>query len=159
LKTYENPYKGIFTGNGALSGNPGEVTFKRAMNERGWVVISSSEEQNRYEHIDYLCYKCKWKIAVEVKRANDSFNNLVMQLIGYYGQPGSLYGKATLLAYVHQERIYLFKREELLTYALKYLAVNKIELSTQSNGRGEFFYIDKDVLLNNLPHFALEGPT
>jgi hypothetical protein len=103
-----------------------------------------------YHHIDFYIERDGVIQSVDVKMANDLYDNLGIELVNKMGEPGFIHGNAKLIAYLSQGYFLLFQRKDLLAFSLQYIQTHATQKQLLANRKDTFFYIPIDALTSNL---------
>jgi hypothetical protein len=125
------------------TGRCAEVRFVRAARNKGLLVTKSSHTEDIHEHIDYwLAIKDGGKWGVDVK-GNNLPDQIWVEFKNVRGNPGWLYGGATIIAFDMPEEggFSIVDRQELAFFCEKHV---KDEVVTNKNDAYLKKYTRKD---------------
>ena len=106
------------------TGRCAEVRFVRAARNKGLTVTKSSHTEDRHDHIDYwLALSGDKKWGVDVK-GNNSPDEIWCEFKNVHGNPGWMYGGATIIAFDMPEEggFAIVDREELAFFCEKHVS-------------------------------------
>ena len=88
----------------ARIGDESAAEFARLMRSRGWKVRESTPEQDRLQHIDFICERGASHYLIDVKgRKASSDTHILIELRGITGRAGSLFGAGYLAFHTKNE--------------------------------------------------------
>lgn len=117
------------------NGNKAEFAFERLAKKKGWVVNKAHQQEDMYEHFDYIIFKDGEVHRVEVKsrkrinRHDEIFQDdyIWIELENVRGDKGWLYGTADLIAFEEENDFKLVKREDLVRIVELLVKPEKVE--------------------------------
>jgi hypothetical protein len=138
-------------------GNNAEDCFRETMQHNGYNVMKANDFDNMNNHIDFYLERSGSTQSVDVKQANDSYDNMGIELVNKIGKHGFIFGNADLIAYLSHGCFLIFQRKDLLAFSLQYIRSHATQTHTSQNRQDIFFYIPIETLVSNLMHLMVKA--
>ena len=113
----------------SATGRVAEIRFVRAARKKGLLVTKSTHTEDKHDHIDYwlaLSQNKRWGVDV---KGNNLPDEIWCEFKNVGGNPGWLYGGATIIAFDMPEEggFSIVRREELAFFCEKHVSKEIVE--------------------------------